>query len=243
MCSDVPHCTQYTTWIDNGSPLPSPGGTTMVRNRGGAADRAAAARATGFVRQRGVRRRPAQRPGSPDSRHFWTTGQEVVHLLTYPGEIRAKADQHRRRHTFTFSHETQQDVLRPDVAVIELQCLAERQLQDLLGARREGWGTSRHGARRPYGLDDLVADGLHGNPQRLQGFGPHSIALPDQSQQDVLSPDERVVELARFLLGECQHPPSPVGEAFEHRSQGSFRTPPVQGLVAGHAFPGSEQRG
>ena len=65
-------------------------------------------------------------------------------------------------------------------------------------------------------LLDLLAHGLQRDPEGLEGLGRDALTLVDETQQDVLGPDEAVIEQARFLLRQHQHPPCPVGEAFEH---------------------------
>jgi hypothetical protein len=38
----------------------------------------------------------------------------------------------------------------------------------------------------------------------------------NEAEQDVLGPDEAVVQKARFLLSQDQHPARPIGESLEH---------------------------
>jgi len=52
----------------------------------------------------------------------------------------------------------------------------------------------------------------------LKGFGRDPLALVDEAEKNVLGTDEAVIEQARFLLRQHQHPPCPVREAFEHQS-------------------------
>ena len=47
-----------------------------------------------------------------DALSLLSAGHEIVHLSTYPREIRSEADKHRCGHTFTFPHQTQEYVLR-----------------------------------------------------------------------------------------------------------------------------------
>src|SRR5581483_6232492 len=114
--------------------------------------------------------------------------------------------------------EAEQDVLGPDVVVAELEGLAKRELQDLLGPRRERDVAGRSGLTLPDDLLDLLADGLEGDVQRLERLGGDPFALVDEAEQDVLGPDVVVVEHPRLFLREDHHPPGSVGEAFEHVS-------------------------
>ena len=141
---------------------------------------------------------------------------ELDHLLAHAAEVGPEADEHGGGDAFALAHQTEQHVLGADVAVAELQRLAQRQLEHFLGPRREGRRAAR---RRPSHADRLfylLAHGLEGDPERLQSLGCDAFTLVDQSQEDVLGPDEGVVEQARFLLRQHQHPPCPVGETFEH---------------------------
>ena len=107
-------------------------------------------------------------------------------------------------------------MLGADVVVTELQRLAERQLEDLLGAGREG-DVAR--GRLPTVTDDLLhlrAHGLERDSERLEGLGGDAFALVDEAEQDVLGPDVVVVEEPRFLLRKDHDATCPVREALEH---------------------------
>ncbi len=93
------------------------------------------------------------------------TGHELDDLLAHPPEVSAQADQDRGGDAFALAHQTEQHVLRPDVAVAQLQSLAERELQDLLGPRGERRGAAGCRAGHPDGLLDLLAHGLEGDPE------------------------------------------------------------------------------
>ena len=109
-------------------------------------------------------------------------------------------------------------MLGADVVVAELQGLAQRQLEDLLGPGGERRRPGRGRARQADGLLDLLAHGLEGDPELLERLGGDALALVDEPQKDVLGADEAVVEQARFLLRQHQHPPCPISEAFEHQT-------------------------
>ena len=108
---------------------------------------------------------------------------ELDDLLAHPAEVGAEAHQHGGRHALALAHETEQHVLGADVAVAELQRLAERQLEDLLGPGRERRRTARCGAGHADRLFDLLAHGLEGDPQRLERLGGDALALVDQAQE------------------------------------------------------------
>ena len=146
-------------------------------------------------------------------------GHELDHLLAHAAEIGPEADQHGGGHAFAFTHQTEQHVLGTDVAVAELQRLAQRQLENFLRPRRERRGAARRRPGHPDRLLDLLTHGLERYPEGLESLGGNAFALVDQTEQDVLGSDKAVVQETRFLLSQHQHPPCPVGEAFEHRDR------------------------
>ena len=112
-------------------------------------------------------------------------------------------------------------MLGADVVVAELERLAQRELEHLLGAGRERDVTRRRLAAVADDLFDLGAHGLQRDAERLERLGGDAFALVDQPEQDVLGPDVVVVEQPRFLLGEDHDPSSSVGEALEQNDQPS----------------------
>ena len=107
-------------------------------------------------------------------------------------------------------------MLGADVVVAELQRFAQRELEHLLGARREGDVTR---GRLPAVTDDLLdlrAHGFERDAERLECLGRDAFTLVDQAEQDVLGPDVVVVEEPRFFLRKNDDPTGPVREALEH---------------------------
>ena len=114
------------------------------------------------------------------------------------------------------AHEAEQDVLGADVVVAERERLAQRELEHLLRARRERdlpGGDLLAGADD---ADDLGADALHGDVERLEHARGETLLLAEQAEQDVLGADVVVLEDAGLLLGEDDHLAGPFGEALEH---------------------------
>ena len=143
-------------------------------------------------------------------------GQQLDDLLADAGEVGTELDEDLGGDALALADQAEQDVLGPDVVVAELQRLAEGELEDLLGARGEGDVPGRRRATLADDLLDLAAHGLERDAETLERLGGNALALVDEPEQDVLGPDVGVVEQARFLLGEDDHPASPVGESFEH---------------------------
>ena len=114
------------------------------------------------------------------------------------------------------AHQAEQDVLGADVVVAEAQRLAQGELEDLLGARRERdlpGGDLLAGADDP---DHLGADALHGDVERLEHARGEALLLAEQAEQDVLGADVVVLEDAGLFLGEYHHLPGPFCESLEH---------------------------
>ena len=106
-------------------------------------------------------------------------------------------------------------MLGADVVVAELQRLAQRQLEDLLGTRGERDVAARRRAALADDLLDLGAHGLERDAERLERLGGDAFALVDQPEQDVLGADVVVVEQARLFLRQDDDSAGPIGEAFE----------------------------
>ena len=141
--------------------------------------------------------------------------QHLDDLLTDPAQVRAELVQHLRGDALTLAHQPQEEVLGPDVVVAKLQGLAQRQLQHLPGPRRKpalpGW-------RRLGGADDLLdllADSFQADSQGLQRLRRDTLALLDESEQEVLGADAAVMALG-FFLSQGHRPPRPVGKPLKH---------------------------
>ena len=143
-------------------------------------------------------------------------GEELDDLLAHAGQVGAELDEHLCSNAFTFADEAEQDVLGADVVVAELQCFTQRQLEDLLRARREGDVARRRRAALADDLFHLAAHGFEADPERFERLRSDTLTLVDEAEQDVLGADVAVVEEACFLLGEHDNSSRPVGKAFEH---------------------------
>ncbi len=162
-------------------------------------------------------------------------GQELDDLLADTVEVSAELLEDLGGHALALPDQAEQDVLGADVVVAELQRLAERQLEDLLGPGREGDVAGRGGLSLADDLLDLGADGLERDAQGLERLGGDPLPLVDQPEQDVLRPDVVVVQHPRLFLGEDHHPPGTVRESLKHpRTSG-----PLSRATSGQRPPGS----
>ena len=108
--------------------------------------------------------------------------QQLDDLLAHPGQVGAQLDQHLGGHALALADEAEEDVLGADVVVAELQRLAQRQLEDLLGAGRERDVPGGRRATLADDLLDLLADGLEADAQRLERLGRDTLALVDEAR-------------------------------------------------------------
>ncbi len=76
-------------------------------------------------------------------------GQQLDDLLADPAQVGPQLHQHLGRHTLALADESQEDVLGADVVVTQLEGLAERQLEHLLGTGGEG-DVARLGEEPPW---------------------------------------------------------------------------------------------
>jgi hypothetical protein len=90
--------------------------------------------------------------------------QQLDDLLAHSAEIGAELDQHLCGDALALADEAEQDVLGADVVVAQLQRLAQRQLEHLLGARGERDVARRRRAALADDLLDLAAHGFEEMP-------------------------------------------------------------------------------
>ena len=143
-------------------------------------------------------------------------GEQLDHLLADPVQVGAQLDQHLGGDALALADQAEQDVLGADVVVAELQRLTQRQLQHLLGPRRERDVPARRLLALADDLLDLLADALQGDAEALQSLRGDALALVDQAEQDVLGADVVVVEHPGLFLGQDDNPSGSVGEPLEH---------------------------
>ncbi len=139
----------------------------------------------------------------------------LAHLVQFGPELL----QHLGGHALALADQAEEDVLGADVVVAQLQGLAQRQLEDLLGSRGEGDVAA--GGLRPLAddLHHLGAHRLQADAHAFEGPGGDAFALVDEAEEDVLGADVVVVEQPGLFLGQDHHPAGSVGEPLEQGSQ------------------------
>ena len=138
--------------------------------------------------------------------------------LAHLRQVRPLLGQDLGGHALALLEEAEQQVLRANVVVAQLQGLAQAQLEDALGARGEGDVALDRLLALADDLDDGGANGLALDLHGLQGLGGDALTLGDQAEQQVLRADVVVLETASLVLREHDDPASAVGKAFEHAS-------------------------
>ena len=153
------------------------------------------------------------------------TREQTHHCFAHVVKRRAEPEEYLRAHTLTFSDQAEQDVLGADVVVPQLEGFPQRELEHLLGARRERDVAGRCRTTVANHLVDVFARLLKRDIQRCKRLRGDALALVDQSEQDVLGPDVVVIQQTRLFLREDDDAPGAVGESFEHGSSVAPRAP------------------
>ena len=107
-------------------------------------------------------------------------------------------------------------MLGADVVVAEAQRLAQRELEHLLGSRRERDLPGGDLLARPDDPDDLSAHALDRDVQRLEDARSQTLLLAEQAEQDVLGADVVVLERPRFFLSQDDYLAGSLCESLEH---------------------------
>ena len=172
---------------------------------------------------------PWRRPPGP--------GQHADDLVADLLGVGVEVEQDAGGDALVLAHQAEQDVLGADVVVAEAQRLAQRELEHLLGARRErdlAGGDLLAGADDAH---DLRAHALDGDVEALEDAGGEALLLAEQAEQDVLGADVVVLERPRLLLRENDHLAGSFCESLEHAAA-SFLL--GRGLLAGRSWRGPD---
>ena len=116
----------------------------------------------------------------------------------------------------SLADQAEQDVLRADVVVAQLQGFAQREFEHLLGPGSERDMPRRRLRSLADDLDDLGTNGFEVDSEALESSGRDAFTLVDQPEQDVLGADVIVIEQTGLFLRKDDDPAGPVGEPLEH---------------------------
>jgi hypothetical protein len=110
--------------------------------------------------------------------------------------------------------------------VAQRESFAQRQLEHLLGARRERDLARGDLVTLADDARDLGAHLFHRDVERLQDTGGKAFLLAQEAEQDVLGADVVVLQGPRLVLRENHDLPCPLGESLEQLPRRSFRSIP-----------------
>src|SRR4051794_12840849 len=147
-------------------------------------------------------------------------GQHADDLVADLLGVRVEVEEDARGDALVLAHEAEQDVLGADVVVAEAERLAESELEHLLRAWREGDLPGGDLLARADDPNDLGADALDGDVERLEDAGRKALLLAKEPEQDVLGPDVVVLERSRLFLREDDDLAGPFRESLEHGAAG-----------------------
>ena len=119
-------------------------------------------------------------------------------------------------HSVAFPDDPEQNVLGADVIVVQLQRLAERELERFLRPRGERDMPAGLCLPGPDDRDRLPPRAFQGHAEAVERAERDATGLTEQPEQDVLSADVVVMKLPRFFLSEHDNVPGPAGESLEH---------------------------
>ena len=148
---------------------------------------------------------------------FHAVAQQIQHLLADLFQFQAEIHQHLGGHAFLLAQQTEENVLRAHVVVVEIPRLFHRILDDFLGPR--GLRQLAHGdhvGTTLHKLFDFEPDLAEIDVEILQHVRRDAAALLDQTQQDVFGADILMVKPLCLLIGQLHDLPGTVGESFVH---------------------------
>lgn len=122
-------------------------------------------------------------------------------------------------HALTLAYNSEEQVLRADGPIAELERLTQRKLEHLLRSRGEGKLREISGRRTtPDHPRDLGTTCISRDPELGQCRGRDALALGEQAKQQVLRAEIIVVEGARLLLCQGNAAAGSLIKAFQHRT-------------------------
>src|SRR5579863_10254578 len=124
----------------------------------------------------------------------------------------AKARQHACRDAFALTHQSQQEMFRADVVMIEAARLVYRQLNHLLSTGSQADFPQHDAVAAPNDELDSLAHFVEFHTQAFQYAGRYAIPLAYQAQQEMFRADIIVLKTLRLLLREAENLSGPLSE-------------------------------
>ena len=141
--------------------------------------------------------------------------QDADDLVADLVEVHAKRLEDARGDALALADQAEEQVFGPDVVVAEAARLVDGQLDDPLGPRRQPDLANDRTVTPPDDELDGGSDLGQLDVHVLEDARGDTLALADQTEEQVLRTDVVVVEALRLVLGERQYLPCPVGELVE----------------------------
>src|SRR6201999_2423327 len=111
------------------------------------------------------------------------TGEHPDDLVADLVRIRVEVEQDAGRDALVLAHQAEQDVLGADVVVAQAQRLAQRQLEHLLGARRERDLPGRDLLAGTDDADHLRTHAFHGDVEGLENASGETLLLTEKTEK------------------------------------------------------------
>jgi hypothetical protein len=141
--------------------------------------------------------------------------EHADHFVAHLVQVDAQRLQDARRDPLALADEAEQQVFSTDVVVTESLRLVDRELDHVLGARRQSH-LARDGATlSPNDELDRHPDLRELDAHVLEHPAGDTLALADEGEQQVLGTDGVVVEPLSLVLSQCQDLSRPVRELVE----------------------------
>ena len=141
--------------------------------------------------------------------------QDVNDLRANLVEADAERLEHAGGDALAFADQAEQQVLGADVVVVQSARFVDRQLDDLLGARRQADVAGDGAIAAADDELDRAADFVELDAEIAEHLGGNAFALANEAEQQVLGADVVVVEALRLLLRKLQDFARPLGEFIE----------------------------
>ena len=124
-----------------------------------------------------------------------------------------QAAQHIDGRALRLADDAQQEVLGADVVMAQPARFVDRELQHLFGIGREIDALGRGAPRRGCAFDHFL-DAFGLQAQFAQHAAGHAALFADETEQEMLGADGRMMEALGLLMGQAEHASCALGKPF-----------------------------
>jgi hypothetical protein len=125
---------------------------------------------------------------------------ERHHFATRSFEFNTELGEDSPREAIAFANEAEKQVLRADIAVVEVPSFVVRKVNDAFRTWREGHFLRRSGVTARKLFLNFLPDATQADAESLQDACGYGIGLTHQSQEEVLGRYVSFAEFLRFFL-------------------------------------------